>query len=386
MKNRKICVITGSRAEYDLLRFLIKRIDKDKNLKLEIIVTGSHLLKKFGHTLNSIKHDGIKKYKKLPILYGEETPLTITKATANGLNGFFNLFSKLKPDLNIILGDRYEMLSAAIASLYANVPIAHIGGGELTVGSFDDQIRHSITKMSWWHFVSAIKYKKRIIQLGESPERVFFIGSLGVDNIQRIRLFTKKQINKELSINFNKKNILITYHPVTLDKRTPKSDFEELLQAIKSLKDTNFIFTSPNADPHNAIIIKKIKKFVREKKGKAFYFKSLGQKLFFSLLKSVDAVVGNSSSGIIEAPSFKIGTINIGDRQEGRLKPKSIIDCKPNRKDISRSFNLLYSNNFQKKLKKIKNDYEVKNTLEKMFNILKYKKLPINLKKTFFDL
>jgi len=386
MKKRKVCMITGSRADYDLIKFLMQKIKQDKRFSLKIIVTGSHLSKNYGYTVNRIKSDGFNNYKSIPILPIKESAITIAAATSKGLNSFFKFFYKVKPDLNIIFGDRYEMLSAAIASLYLNIPIAHISGGEQTIGSFDDQIRHCITKMSWWHFVSTAKYKKRVIQLGENPKRVFLTGSLGVDNIKRIKLFNKKKLQKELSINLNKKNILVTYHPVTLDKKDPKKEFEQLIKSISLLKDTNFFFTNPNADPNNAVITKKIKNFVRKNKKKAFYFKSLGQQKYFSLLQFVDAVLGNSSSGIIEVPSFKIGTINIGDRQMGRYKPKSIIDCKPLKNDISKSFKVLYSNKFKKKIKRLRNDYEYNNTLEKIFNIIKYGKLPSNIKKSFFDL
>ena len=298
---------------------------------------------------------------------------------------FAPLFDKKKPDLLIVFGDRYEIMSAVIAANFHQIPIAHIGGGDTTLGAIDESIRHTITKMSWFHFVSTVSSKRRVIQLGEDPKRVFITGSLGVDRLKNTKLLSKKLIEKRMKFSFNKNNILISYHPVTLEKNTSSLQFKEILSALSKLKKTKLIFTYPNSDTYGRVIIKMIKKFVSSKKCDAIQFSSMGDLNYLSVLKHVDFIIGNSSSGLIEAPSFKIPTINLGDRQKGRLKAQSVLDSKPTKKSIIKSINKIYSKEFKKNLKKTKNPYESKNASEKIFKIIKNISIPSGIKKTFYN-
>jgi GDP/UDP-N,N'-diacetylbacillosamine 2-epimerase (hydrolysing) len=278
------------------------------------------------------------------------------------------------------------MLSASIAALYARIPIAHIHGGESTAGAFDDTIRHSITKMSWWHFVANDEYKKRVVQLGENPKRVFNVGGLGVDAIKKTKLLSKTELTEKTGIKFNKKNLLITYHPVTLDRRSSKKYFQSLLDILASLDETYLIFTMPNADSDGRIIKQMINDFVLNNTQRSISFISMGHLNYSSTMQFVDCVVGNSSSGLAEAPTFKIGTINIGDRQRGRIKAESVIDCEAEYGSIKNAFDTLYSEDFQKKLLSVKNPYGKGNAIKKILKVLKTTTLPNELKKDFFDL
>ena len=296
---KKICVITGSRAEYGLLRKLIKILDVSELFQLQLIVTGSHLSKKFGETLNEVEGDGFKINSKIDINLVSDTPIGISKSTSIGLSGFAGEFELLNPDMILVLGDRFEILSAVI-SMFARIPIAHIHGGELTEGAIDDAIRHSITKFSHLHFVGNEVYRKRVIQLGEKPERVFNVGGLGVDAINDINLIPKNKLEKDLNIKFLKKNLLITFHPVTLEDGSSLKQISELLDALSNLQNTSLIFTMPNADGDSQVIFEKIEDYVSSNKN-AYVFISLGQVRYLSCLAQVDAIVGNSSSGLHEA-------------------------------------------------------------------------------------
>ena len=387
MKDKqKICVVTGTRAEYGLLRWLMDDIKRSTKFELQIIATGMHLSPEYGLTFREIENDGFQIDKKVEMLLSADTPSAITKSTGLGMIEFADALSELKPDIIIVLGDRYEILSAAFAAVVAQIPIAHIHGGETTEGAFDEVIRHSITKMSWWHFVAANEYKKRIIQLGENPKRIFNVGGLGVDAINKTNLLSKNELMNRTGINLGKKNLLITYHPVTLEKQTSKKHFQSLLDALEDLKDVYLIFTMPNADSDNKIIKEMINKFVLKHKNKSISFNSMGHLNYLSTLKYIDGVVGNSSSGLTEAPTFKIGTVNIGDRQKGRLKAKSLIDCKPLKDDITKSIQILYSKEFQIKLKSVKNPYGNGNASDHIMKILHDETLPTELKKTFYNL
>ena len=349
---RKICVITGSRSEYSLLYYLIKAINNHKSLKLSLIVTGSHLSSEFGNTYKEIEKDGFKIDAKVRILGKNDNFFSVSKATASGLIGFSKAYAKIKPNLIIILGDRYEMLAAASAALYSNIAIAHIHGGESTEGAIDEAIRHSITKMAWFHFTATETYKKRVIQLGESPSRVFNVGGMGVYAISKSKFYSKEELEKKFSIKFNKFNFLVTMHPVTLERKSSEININQLLEILKKYKNSNIFFTMPNADKDNKIITNKIKRFVSENKKNSFFFKSLGLRNYYSFLRNVDAVIGNSSSGIIEAPSFRVATINIGDRQKGRIFAKSIINCNPTKKEINNAIKKINTISFKKKIKK----------------------------------
>ena len=386
MKKRKICVVTGTRAEYGLLYWLMKGIEDDPDLELQIVATGMHLSPEFGLTYREIEKDGFTINYKIEMLLSADSPSAISKSTGMGLIGFADAYNKLDPDIVIVLGDRFELFAASISPLYAKIPIAHIHGGETTAGSFDEAIRHSITKMSWWHFVAAAEYEKRVIQLGENPKRVFNVGGLGVDAIKKAKLLTKKELMKKTAVKFGKKNLLITYHPVTLEKQTSQKHIQSLLNVLDELHDVYLIFTMPNADSDGRIIKQMIKKFVLSHKQRSILFASMGHLNYLSTLQFVDGIIGNSSSGLAEAPSFKIGTINMGDRQKGRLKADSVIDCEPTQKSVRDAINKLYSKTFQKKLKSVKNPYGNGRTSEKILKILQTIELPQELKKTFYDL
>ncbi|MDP8230765.1 MAG: UDP-N-acetylglucosamine 2-epimerase [Candidatus Gorgyraea atricola] len=382
---RNICVVTGSRAEYGLLRPLLEKIKNTNGLKLSLIVTGMHLSSDFGLTYKEIERDGFCIDEKVNISIVSDTPLGVSRSMGLAMRGISRAYERIKPDIVVMLGDRFEIFSAASAALIARIPVAHIHGGEITEGAFDDAMRHSITKMSHLHFTSTEEYRKRVIQLGEQPNRVFNVGAIGLDNINKIKLLSKATLEKKLNLKFNKHNLLVTFHPVTLENNTSKIQFNNLLKALDRLKDTYIIFTKSNADTYGRIINKMIDEYVSRKSDKAISFTSMGQLKYLSTMQFVDAVVGNSSSGIIEAPSFKIGTINIGDRQKGRIRAKSIIDCAPIQKDINRAFGKLYSKKFQDSLRSVKNLHGNSGSAKKITEILKSYNLKDIIKKHFFD-
>ena len=381
----KVCVITGTRAEYGLLKRLMFEIRKNKKLRLNTIVTGMHLSKKFGLTYKEIIKDGFKINKKINLNLRSDATDGIIKSINKGSLGFVKAYKKLKPDIILVLGDRYEIFAAVIAACFSKIPIAHLHGGEITEGSIDEALRHSITKMSHVHFVAAKEYKQRVIQLGENPNRVFNVGGLGVDNIKHLKLLSKTELEKDLNFNFKKRNILINFHPETLNKLSVRKQFNEVLMALKKFNNINLIFTMPNADIGGGVIYKMIKNFVKNHKN-ARYFISIGQLRFLSCLKYIDGMVGNSSSGLLEMPSFKKGTVDIGDRQLGRLKAKSIISVKVNKNEIIKGINILYKNKFKNKIKKIKNPYGEGGASIKIVQILLKIKIKDILKKKFFSL
>ena len=385
-KLKKICVVTGSRAEYGLLRYLMKEIQVSSEFELQIIATGMHLSPEFGLTYQEIEKDRFVINEKVEMLLASDTSSAISKSTGLGIIGFSDSYNSLKPDLIIVLGDRYEILAAVIAALFAKIPIAHIHGGETTQGAYDEAIRHSITKMAWWHFVAAKEYQKRVIQLGEDSERVFNVGGLGVDAIKKTKLLSKKELIKNTGIQFRKKNLLVTYHPVTLEKQTSQKHFQVLLDVLQELKNVYLIFTMPNADSDGRIIKKMINEFTDNNKERSISFTSMGRLKYLSTLQFVDGVIGNSSSGLTEAPTFKVGTVNIGHRQKGRLKAKSIIDCKPTKESVKNAIKSLYSEDFQKILTTAENPYGVGDAIEKIMDILKNHVIPKTLKKEFYDL
>lgn len=381
----KICIVTGSRAEYGLLRWVMKGIQQSDNLKLQLIVTGMHLSNEFGSTYQEIEADGFQIDAKIEMLLSSDSPQGIAKSIGLATIGFADALENLKPDWLLLLGDRFELLAAASAALIAGIPIAHIHGGERTEGAFDEAIRHSITKMSYLHFVAAEEYRKRIIQLGEEPHRVFLVGGLGLDNISKLKLLERDVLETVLDIKFGEKNLLITYHPVTLEAGSATYHIEELLAALDKFDDTNLIFTMPNADVQGQVIGKMIKEFVK-KRPNAKVYTSLGSLLYLSLIQCVDAVVGNSSSGLIEVPSLKKTTINIGDRQRGRLRASSIIDCEPTQLGIIAAINKAYSQDFKATLNNVKNPYGDGGASDKIVNILGCATSKTYIKKSFHDL
>jgi len=385
MSKRKICIVTGSRAEYGLLYWLIKEVKADQDLELQLIATGMHLSSKFGMTHKVIEED-FNINKKIDMRLSSDTSVGISKSMGIAQTSFSKAYNELNPDIVVVLGDRYEIFSAVSAAMIGKIPIAHIHGGEITEGSWDDCIRHCISKMAHLHFVATEEYKNRVIQLGEDPSRVFNTGGMGIENIKKLQLLNKNEFEKSINFKLNKKNILITFHPVTLENNTSKEQFQELLNAINELEDTNIIFTKTNSDLNGKIINQMIDQHTNKYPKKSIGFTSLGQLRYLSALQYVDAVVGNSSSGLLETPSFKIGTINIGERQRGRIRAKSVIDCLPAKKDIQKSFKKLYSKNFQELLNNVNNPYDNGSSSKKIVKVLKNFKLKNILKKSFYNI
>lgn len=384
---KKICVVTGTRAEYGILKPLIDKLNKDKDLDLQLIVTGSHLSPEFGMTYKFIEEDGYHIDEKIEILLSSDSSVGISKSMGLTLISFSESYERLKPDMVVILGDRYETFSAMAAASVAKIPVVHLHGGELTEGAFDDAFRHSMTKMAYLHFAATEEYRQRIIQLGEQPDRVFNLGALGVENVLNMNLNTKEELEKEFNVKL-KNYIVVVFHPVTLEKNTSEDQFKDLLEVLDENKELSVVFIKGNADTDGRIINSMIDGYVEKNKERAYSFVSLPVEKYLSFLKNSKALIGNSSSGIAEVPSFKIGTINIGDRQKGRQSAKSIIHCRPNKEDVQKSFNKLFSNDFQEDLKKVKNPYEGENTSEKMIEIIKeiLIKKEIDLKKKFYNI
>lgn len=381
----KVCVVTGTRAEYGLLRWLMADIIASPELTLQIICTGMHLSPEFGLTYREIEGDGFYIDRKVEILLSSDTPVGITKSMALGMSGFADSFADLRPDCVVLLGDRFEMLAAASAALVAKIPIVHLHGGETTEGAFDEAFRHSITKMSYLHCVAAEPYRNRVVQLGEAPERVFVVGGLGIDAIARTKLLPREVLERDLGFRFGPKNLLVTFHPATLDPVSVERQMEALLNALGSLNDTQLIFTKPNADNDGRYIAAAIDEFVA-RHSNATAHTSLGQLRYFSCLAQVDGVVGNSSSGLLEAPSFGKGTINIGCRQRGRLRADSVIDCSVDCAEIVRALRRLYSASFQQVLKDVRNPYGAPGASQRIVDILCSYPLPKPPTKSFYDL
>jgi len=384
MIKRKICIVTGTRAEYGLLYWLMKEIDADKDLKLQIIATGMHLSSEFGNTYQQIEKDGFTIDKKVDISLSSDTEIAISKSIGLGMIGFAKAFNDLQPDLIIVLGDRFEIFSAVSAAMIARIPLAHLHGGEATEGLIDEPIRHSITKMSHLHFAATDEYRNRIIQLGEQPDRVFNVGGLGIDNIIKLKLLSKADFENAINFELGEKNILITFHPVTLEKSTSGIQFQALLDSISELRNTKIIFTKANSDTDGRVINSMIDDYVA-RHDNTIAFTSMGQLNYLSALQFMDAVVGNSSSGLMEAPSFKIGTIDIGDRQKGRIKANSIIACSPNKESIDSALVKLYSREFQDIANNVDNPYGDGGASKEIVRIIKDTSLDNIVKKSFYD-
>jgi GDP/UDP-N,N'-diacetylbacillosamine 2-epimerase (hydrolysing) len=382
---RKICVVTGTRAEYGQLRWVMQGIKDDPELTLQVIATGTHLSPEFGLTYQEIEKDGFQIDRKVEMLTSSDTSAGVTKSMGLGLIGFADALNELMPDLIVLLGDRFEIFSAAAAALVAGIPVAHLHGGETTQGAFDEAFRHSITKMSHLHFVAAEEYRRRVIQLGEQPERVFLVGGLGIDNIKRLKLLDRVELESSLDFKLRPKNLLVTFHPATLETSTAVSQMRELLAALEKLDDTGLIFTMPNADTEGRALIGMVEQFVA-KHANARSFASLGQLRYLSCISHVDGVVGNSSSGLAEVPSFRKGTINIGDRQRGRLQAASVINCEPVRQSIESALEKLYTPSFQANLERTRNPYGEGGASEKVVDTIRQYALEGVTKKVFYDL
>lgn len=384
---KKVCIITGTRAEYGLLKPVIDKVYKSSDLELQLVVTGMHLSTEFGLTYKEIEEDGYPITSKIEMLLGSDTPVGITKSMGVALIGFADCFDINKPDIVVILGDRYEMLVAASAAMIARIPIAHIHGGEITEGVVDEAIRHSITKMSHLHFTAVEEYRKRVIQLGESPLTVYNVGSLGVENAKTVNLLQQEELENMLEFRFKFPTIMITYHPVTLENATAKSQFEEILYVIDKHKEISVIFTKANADTNGRIINEMIDDYVEINRDRCREYTSLGQRKYLSALQYCDVVVGNSSSGIIEVPSFRIPTVNIGNRQKGRVHAESVIDCGNNRIGIEVALQKALSYEFRNKIANVQNPYERERTSDEIVEIIsKAIYGGMELRKKFFDI
>ena len=382
---RKICVVTSTRAEYGLLYWLLKEIEADSELSLQLIVTGMHLSPEFGLTYKEIEKE-FKIDKKIEILSSSHTSLDICAEMARVYEKFAPALAELKPDILVLLGDRYEIFGVAGVASIMQIPIAHIHGGETTQGAFDEAFRHSITKMSHIHFAATNEYANRIIQLGEEPRRVFNVGGTSIENIKKLNLLSKEEFEKSIDFRLAKKNILITFHPVTLENSSAREQFSEILKALDELEETNLIFTKANSDTDGDVINKMIDEYVRQNPQKAVAFVSLGQLRYLSAIKFVDIVLGNSSSGLTEVPSFKKATVNIGDRQKGRIKATSVIDILPVKEEILAAIKKVYSKEFEQILKDTINPYDGGCPSKKMVKVLKETKLDGILKKKFYDI
>lgn len=383
---KKVCVVTGTRAEYGLLKPLLHELKASSKFSLQIVATGMHLSPEFGLTYRQIEKDGFPIDEKVEMLLSSDTPEGISKSMGLAMIGFSELLCRLSPDIVILLGDRYEMLAVASTCAVANIPVAHIHGGETTEGAFDEAFRHAITKMSWIHFTSTEEYRRRVIQLGENPQNVFNVGAIGIDSIQTLSYLSQKQLEKELGIQLKENIYLVTFHPVTLEKDTATEQFKQLLVSLDKLKDATIIFTKANADTDGRAINQLIDLFVAENKEKAVAFTSMGQLRYLSAMKISTAVVGNSSSGILEAPYMGIPTVNIGDRQKGRTQAESVINCLPITKEIDKALMIAKKN---KETGKIKSSslYGTGDVAKKIIDVLEerlYKK--IVLKKSFYDI
>jgi GDP/UDP-N,N'-diacetylbacillosamine 2-epimerase (hydrolysing) len=383
--SRRICVVTGTRAEYGLLRWVMEGIRDRPGLELQIIATGAHLSPEFGCTYREIEQDGFHIDRQVEMLLSSDTAAGLTKSIGLGLIGFADALQQLQPDLVLVLGDRFEIFAAAAGAMVARIPIAHLHGGEATEGAFDESIRHAITKMSHLHFVAAEAYRRRVMQLGEHPDRVFLVGGLGIDNVKRLRLLDRPALEASLGFALGRRNLLVTFHPVTLEDATASGQLEELLAALEARTDTHLIFTMPNADTGGRVLFEMIDRFVADH-ANARVYTSLGQLRYLSCVQHVDGVVGNSSSGLTEVPSFRKGTVNVGDRQRGRLKAGSVIDCLPNRQSIAAALDRLYSLAFQSTLEAVRNPYGEGGASQKIVQVLGDHPLQDILKKRFYDL
>lgn len=385
---KKICIVTGTRAEYGLLKGVIEKISNARNLQLQIIVTGMHLMPLFGLTYQEIEDDGYLINEKIYMGLEDNTEVGITKSMGNELIGFADAYNNLKPDIVVLPGDRYEMFIAATAAVMAGIPSIHLFGGELTVGAIDDVLRHCITKMSYLHFASTEVYRKRIIQLGEEPSRVFCFGDLGVENINNVQLLPKSKLEEEIDFSLEDPFALVTFHPTTLGSLSTKVQTEELFCAINSFEQLNIIFTKANSDLGGQTINDMIDLYVKDHPISAIAFTSMGQIRYLSAMKYAAVVIGNSSSGIVEAPTLGVPTVNIGDRQEGRLKAMSVINCEPAKNDIKKAITLALSDEFRKNIDFNKNPYKGKNVANRIVTTIETFLLrdKINLKKRFYDL
>ncbi|MDJ0624002.1 MAG: UDP-N-acetylglucosamine 2-epimerase [Desulfocapsaceae bacterium] len=382
---KKICVFSGSRAEYGLLKPLLEEIKNDSSLELLLLVSGMHLSATFGNTYKLIESDGFSIDRKVISLDDAGTPLATCRSIAHGIVGYTEAFIELQPDILLILGDRYESFAAATAALVNQLPIAHIHGGETTQGAIDEAFRHSITKMSLLHFTSTENYRQRVIQLGEHPDRVFDVGAIGLEYMEKANFLSEKDLERSLNFKFGKKNALVTFHPVTLESGSATQQFTQLLATLDDIPEMKIIFTKANADPEGRDINHLIDDYVAKNPGRTISFTSMGHQRYLSSMRIVDLVIGNSSSGIIEAPSFGVPVINVGSRQQGRIKAANIISCQPHRSAILKACRKGLSQQFKDLAETVDNPYRKKGTAHRIKEIIK-KTTTLDLLKTFYDI
>ncbi|EQB87121.1 GDP/UDP-N,N'-diacetylbacillosamine 2-epimerase (hydrolyzing) [Clostridium punense] len=385
---KKICVITGTRAEYSLLKPIIDKINNEDELKVQIIATGMHLSPEFGLTYKEIESDGYEISEKIEILLSSDTTVGISKSMGLAMISFSECYARLKPDLIIVLGDRYEMFSAVSAAMISRIPVAHLHGGESTEGLVDEAIRHSITKMSYLHFTSTEEYRNRVIQLGEAPERVFNVGAIGIENIKNTKFLSKEELVNQINFNLGDKFAIVTFHPVTLDSSLAEEQFSNVLSALDSFNDLDIIFTKANADTEGRIINQMIDEYVKKNSHRTISFTSMGKLRYLSAVKYASVVIGNSSSGIIEVPELKVPTVNIGDRQKGRVLSESIINCNANKCEIIDAIKKSLDNNFTQTLQNTTHPYGDGEVSSKVVSVIKSYLLDnkIDIKKHFYDL
>lgn len=382
---KKICVVTGSRADFGLLRWLMAAIRTAPGMALQVVATGSHLSPEFGLTAQEIEQAGFAIDRRIEILLSSDTGAGVAKSTGLGLIGFADAFQDLRPDLVVLLGDRFEILAAATAALLMRLPVAHLHGGEKTEGAFDDAIRHAITKMSNLHFVATEEYRQRVIQLGENPGDVHVVGALGLDGLIKAKRLTRQELEASLGFELGARSMIVTFHPETLSPGIAERQVAELLAALDAFGDFRIVFTLPNADPEGRAITSLIESFV-ESHPNARAYPSLGQLRYQSLVATVDVVVGNSSSGIIEVPSLGRPTVNIGDRQKGRLRAASVIDCQPDRSEIRQAIDKALSADFQASLEAVSNPYGTGGASDAIARVIAQTDLAALKHKTFHDL
>ena len=386
-RRKRICVVTATRAEYGLLRPIIKQLKQEPRFDVKVAVTGAHLSPEFGLTYREIEQDQIEIDKKIEILLSGDTPSAISKSMGLALIGFSEYFDEIRPDSLLVLGDRYETLAVCAAAMNARIPIIHLYGGETTEGAIDEAVRHSITKMSYLHLTSTERYRKRVIQLGEDPSHVFCVGAIGVENALKLPLLSREVLEKSLAFSLDKPYGVVTFHPVTLEEEMAETQCDALLKAIDAFKDIKFIFTKANADANGRIINSKLENYAASHDN-SILFDSLGQLRYLSALKYASFVLGNSSSGLVEAPSFHIPTINIGDRQKGRIQAESVINCQPEFSSIVAAMETALSESFKARIRNIDNPYGKGDTSKMVAAIVErflFEK-DIQLKKTFYDI
>ena len=383
---RKICIVTSTRADWGLLSGIAQALNKRDDVTLQIIATNMHLVEKFGNTWQEIERDGLKINYKVPMPCNTDTANGTINAMGECMQGMSKAFEELNPDMLLILGDRYEMLAVAATALIHRIPVAHMHGGEVTQGAFDESIRHSITKMSHLHFTSTEEARNRVIQLGENPAHVFNTGAIGVYNILNTDFLSRQELEDSLGTSIPEKSIFVTFHPSTLDDISPRTQCENLLKALELHQDYKILFSYPNNDPSGQVIIELIEDFVSRNHERSIVFPSLGARRYLSVLKCVSAVVGNSSSGILEVPSMHIPTLNIGIRQQGRQRAESVIDCGTSFEDICAGLERVLSAEEQARAKTIANPYEQPNTLNKIVETVATFPLDNIIQKPFYDI